>query len=634
MTRWTDPLIQIPDFSERPSGLVVPLAHSRPVVSPAGDRMGDGMPIPKDAFFVMARLPSAFDQMRVVVDESSLQLRVSSPDELKEMAGLLSFENSMLAISRLASHAWHMRGDTEAQLRLAPEVFGEPGLIAAITQLAKAIPPLEVFPEQHSAVLQRLLVLHGREAVLGESEEGEQAVFNRAWLAAAVPAGELDRDTPDGPDGRRDWIAYLIQNGAYNRTEESLAAMVRPQILFRDIAETEAAKAHPHFCPIDDWHRDKFGLSLAEQFAAGFTVASRADTFDETTELGHRSLVGGAYMAEVAEKLGHEAEVLLELLSADRSWYRREFEKRPDSVQNMAWDRIPFEIRPYLRLSNGELLAVSPRAVEAWLGDGFYHRSLAAARDKGRAERFLAFYGYLVEEHVLRVLRHAHPQRGELASCRVLGEQKYGRGGGKRSPDVSVDCGPDLVLIEVCGGRFTLRTILEGDADAALEELGHLVFDKAKQLDLRIRELLKGEWRVPGRNLEQVERIWPVVVTADVLQNGLLWDEIRERLPNVFNQPKVQSLALFDVSEVEQLAALVEQGHSLVDLLRKKASSPYAELDFNRFVFETPTLTHDVRSSLLDQRWLSEVDRAVEAFGFDPNSTEALEAKARARNSA
>lgn len=571
--------------------------------------------------------------MRVVLDESGLEQRVSTPDELKAMASHLGFENAMLAISRLASCAWHIRGDIEAQLKLAAQVFGEPRLTPAIAHLASSVPELEIFPEQHAAVLQRLLVLYGRDATVDESREGEQTVFDRAWLAAAVPSGELDRETVDGPDGRRNWIAYLIQNGAYNRTEESLAAMIRPQILFRDIADSDAAKDHPHFCPIDDWHRDEFGLSLAEQFAVGMAVSSRADTFDAEKPLEERSLVGGEYLANIANMLGHKPEDLLAMLSADRDWYKREFEKRPDTLPNMAWDRIPFEVRPFLRLSNGELLAISPRAVEAWMGDGLYHRSLAAARAKGQAEKFQAFYGYLVEEHVLRVLRHAHPARGALASCRVLGEQRYGRGGGKLSPDVALDCGPDLVLFEVCGGRFTLRTVVEGDAEAALEELGRLVFDKVGQLDTRITELLDGEWEIPERTVAEVERIWPVVVTADVLQNGLLWDEIRERLPRVFHQPKAQKLTLMDVSEVEQLAALVERGHSVVDLLKRKASGPYAELDFNRFVFEEPSLTHEVRSSLLDQRWMAEVDRVAEAFGFDPHGPEALEAKRKARGS-
>jgi len=403
--------------------------------------------------------------------------------------------------------------------------------------------------------------------------------------------------------------------------------MIRPQILFRDIANSEAAPAHLHFCPIDEWHRDKFVLSLAEQFAIGFIVAAWADVFDEETTLGARSIVGGAHLADAAERLGHDSEVVQNLLCGDREWYKREFQKRPETLSNMAWDRIPFEIRPLLRLSNGEMLALSPRAVESWLGDGFYHRSLAAARDQGKAEQFLSFYGYLVEEHVLRVLRHAHPEAGPLASSRVLGEQKYGRGGGKRSPDVAMDCGPDLVLIEVCGGRFTLRTVVEGDPDAALEELGHLVFEKTEQLDSRITEFLDGEWHVPGVETEKVRRIWPVIASADVLQNELLWDEIRERLPGVFNQPKVQRLTLLDVSEVELLAALVERGHGLLDLLSRKANGPYAELDFTRFVFETPDLTHEVRSSLLDQRWRSELDQAVEAFGFDINSAEVLKAR-------
>jgi hypothetical protein len=52
----------------------------------------------------MAKGPSAFDQMRVVLDEAS----------------------------------------------------GEPLLAPAIRQLMKTIPVLEIFPEQHSAVLQRL----------------------------------------------------------------------------------------------------------------------------------------------------------------------------------------------------------------------------------------------------------------------------------------------------------------------------------------------------------------------------------------------------------------------------------------------------------------------------------------------
>lgn len=80
--------------------------------------------------------------------------------------------------------------------------------------------------------------------------------------------------------------------------------------------------------------------------------------------------------------------------------------------------------------------------------------------------------------------------------------------------------------------------MVEGDAESAIEELGRLVFDKSKQLNRRVVELLDGDWQIPDRAIEQVERIWPVVVTADVLQSSLLWEEIRERLPGSSANPK------------------------------------------------------------------------------------------------
>lgn len=633
---WTDSLIGVPRFSERPSGLLVPTDLNRPAVTP-GDRLGDGTPIAKDAFVVISKRPSELDQMRVVIDESGIGLPVSNLEDLRGMAAALAFENAMLATARLACHVWQMRGDINRQLALAPSIFGDARLVAAISRLAQNKgEPLEIFPEQHAAVLQRLFTLLGRAEPAGDVQDGEQAIFNRAWLAAAVPSAEFERQAPIGSGGRQDWIAYFIQNGTYNRIEDSMSAMIRPQILLSDIARSEAAKSHPHFCDVEAWHRETFGLGLAEQFGLGLITSGKAGVFDSDMAIGDRSLIGRAYLADVAQKLGCDFQRVLDVISAPRDWYRGEFERREDNAVNMAWDRIPFEIRPLLRLSSGGLLAISPRALESWQGEGFYHRTIAAARERGQVERFQAFYGWLAEQYALQVLRHAQPDpgSGSLVGCRVFGEQRYGRGKGKLSPDAVVDCGPDLVVMEVCSGRFTLRTVIEGSAEAALEDLGRLVFDKATQLDRRLTEFLDKEWTLPEVDVDQVQRIWPVIVSADVLQNDMLWAEAHEQLSSVFNQPKVQRLTLLDMGDLEQLAALVERGHGLVDLIARKANGLYAELDFRRFVADTAGLPSEVRLSLLNDRWFSEMDRTAEAFGFDINGSEAVEARKKARDSA
>lgn len=628
---WTDALIQIPQFAQRPSGLIVPVVTDRPVVSGGGGRFADGNPIAGDAFFIMAPPPSELEQMRLVLDESGVGYSVSNADALIQMVSNLGFETGMLAISRLACHAWQMRGDTDAQLSLAPEIFGDRRLVDAIERLAQSEPGrLEVFPEQHAAVLQRLLVLYGRDARLGETKDGEQRIFNRAWLAAAFPSSQLDGDAPDPVEGRPHWIAYFLQNGIYNRSEDSLSSMIRPHILLGDIARSSALRDHPQFCEVDDWHRAAYGYGLSEQFALGIAIASKAGVFKDSVPIRERSVVNRAYFSDVVERLGGGLDQAKELIVADRDWYRVEFESHGDNLPTMAWDRVPFEARPLLELSGGELVATSPRAVESWLGDGIYHRTLAAARARDSVSRFQGFYGALVEEYVLQVLRHVHPESSPVAPCQVFGEQPYGRGNGKRSPDVAVACGPDLILIEVCSGRFTLRTVIEGSPDAALAEVERLVIGKSKQLGRRIADFRAGDWGLPGVDPNHVHRIWPIVVSADVMQNQLLWDEIRSQLGSDLRQPKVQPLTLLDLAELEHVAALVERGHGLVGLISAKAKGPYAELDFRRFVADTPGLPEEIRLSLLDDRWAVEMHGAAEAFGFDIGGPEAIKQRVAA----
>jgi hypothetical protein len=623
---WTDALIRVPRFAARPSGLIVPVEPARPKVSGDGSELEGGVAIPAGAMFIMANPPSALEQMRVVIDEGGLRLEQSTPAELRQMAGRLGFENGMVALARLEAHVWHVRGDLPAQLALAEAVFGDVDFLARVRRLARSEPDrLEIFPEQHSAVLQRLLVLFAEEGTPGSVRDGEQEVFNRAYVAAATLTGESDKEPLSGQTGRTHWLAYLIQNGTYNRSEDSLSSMIRPQILLRDVAGGPAARDHADFCDLEGWHRESFGFGLAEQFALGFAICGGTSIFDESAEISERSVIGPAYLSGLVTHLGGDLERALDLLSAPREWYRAEFESRGDSDLVAAWDRLPFEVRPLLRLGGGGMLALSPRALESWLGDGFYHRSVAAARERGEVERFQRFYGGLVEEYALGILRRVHAAIRPPAVGRVFGEQRYGRGGGKKSPDIAVDCGTDLVLFEVTSGRFTLRTVLEGSAEGALADLGRLLFKKAGQLDRRIGDFLDGEWHPPEVDPAHIQRVWPVIVTADVLQNELLWDEVRERLAGLFSRPKVQRLTILDLADLEQIGALVERGHGLLDLIARKAGGPYAELDFRRFVSETPGLPEEIRLSLLDERWQAEVDAAARSFGLEVDSAEPLQ---------
>jgi hypothetical protein len=177
------------------------------------------------------------------------------------------------------------------------------------------------------------------------------------------------------------------------------------------------------YCPINDWLTEGSGFTIAEQFAIGFSVLAGTKPFDESLALHERSLLGSAYLPGVAQRLDKSAAQAAELLSASRDWYRARFSLGEQTTTRAAWERTAFEIRPLLRLADGRLLLISPRAIESWLGDGFYHRALGAARRRDRAESFLSFYGALIERYVLAQLHHVHPEPRPLGSGRVFGEQ-------------------------------------------------------------------------------------------------------------------------------------------------------------------------------------------------------------------
>jgi hypothetical protein len=599
-------------------------------VSQAGQELPPGVAAPEPDLVVFGRLPSSFEQMRAFMSEEALGLSESTPEELQALVSELSFEICMLALAQLAAHVRHMGGNTEAQLELAQVIFGDPRLVARIRRLARELGDnLEIFPEQHTTALQRLLVLDAKDVALGPAvEDGEQLIFNRAFVATSTLTAEEHLGASGDDEARTRWLAYLIQNGTYNRTSGYLESMTRQHVLLQDIAEEEELRSHHDYCDVDGWLAEDLGFSLAEQFALGFGVFGGAKTLDESIEIRERSVLGPDYVPEQARRLGGDPERALDLLSADRDWYRGEFARGEQTTVRAAWERTAFEVKPLLRLADGRLLLVSPRAIESWLGDGFYHRALAAARGRRQAERFQRFYGLLVERYALQVLRHVHPEPRPPGAGRVFGDQEYGEG--KKSPDIAVDCGRDLVLFEVTSGRFTLRTLLEGSVEAAVNDLGRLLFNKADQLSRRIDDLLAGEWAPEGVDIAHVDRIWPVLITADVLQNELLWDEIAERLRDKLNQPKVERLTLLDLDDLEELAALVERGHGLADLIRSKATGPYSQLDFRRFVGESPELPAKIRLSMLEERWEEEMLRAIKALGFSIDEEDIARARAEA----
>jgi hypothetical protein len=510
----------------------------------------------------------------------------------------------MAVLAQLAALIGSGPAGQTRQLEAIQQFFSDPTdqLVAAHIVLHRR---RLIFIEQHITRLARLLVLHGADRPYAPGTDEECWMMQRAYIGM----GSLREGSPGSPPPTRDQaIAWLVQAGAYNSTEPLMEALQRVYAIYVELASRADLK-EPRI-PLGEWARSDQGLDIEQQWGLALAAFGRSRVLDDDASPIGRGFLPPDWIGQFAAAVGAAEDTVGDALVADRAWYMEQFSPTAGDRRHALWNRVPFEQRPLLRLSDGQLIVVSPRALLSWLTDGFYHRAFNSARRRGDATRgrFGHHTGRLVETYALELMRSVHPGERPPGAGVVHGEQEYQHPRGRRhTPDIAIDRGEDLVLIEVCSGRLSLPTLIEGSPQ---RDLDLKLVGKARQLSDAIDDLLAGYVKLPDVSMDHVRRIWPLVIApAGLLQHPMLWDFITERLDGKLTQPRVQPLTVLDLGELECLAGLVEQRTDLITILNEKAGPVYRHLDFRKLIWDDPRFDPHARASIVTERsramWLA-----------------------------
>jgi hypothetical protein len=574
----------------------------------------------------LSRLPSAFEQVGVFVDEHALGIQPLAPVEVEALIREVGFEPAVWGLAALLRAIDNIERTPGAQLALARKIYADDHVVALIADALNAGRGDVVLAEQQLVSVTRLAILAARPLEMSDSANANGAALERAILASgSLVLSDRERLTGEPPD-ELELTSNLLQIGAFCAREPLAEALGRTAHLFGDRARSEAARQRHDYVDLT-----MLGHDVETQLALGLAALGHSDALTGSLEDLRPGLLAPDWTGVVARAVGVSPADVADLLIADRGWYATTFDAietalgLSDETARAGWNRVPLEMRPFLRLASGQLLLWSPGALTAWMTDGVYHRFHDAAKACGRGNDFRTFYGWLVEEYVGDVLREAHPGARPPGGGRVLDEVRYATPDGHRkSPDVAVDLGPDLVLFEVASGRLTLPTRVVGTPEKVFGNLDNIVLGKARQLSRRIDDLLGGRLVYPDVSVTHVERIWPVLVTGTgLLMNEALANRIREDLRDHLRQPRVQYLTVLDLADLEQLCALVERGHSVAGILERKLGG-YAELDFRRMVHDDPHLDHEARSAGSKRRIGEAFATVAERLGLDPSQLDEI----------
>lgn len=598
--------IVVPQWRELDSGLLVPSSVADRIVIARDNavevpRELAGAPVP---IAVLDQVPTSADQMGAAITER--ELGIEPPTDLPELVRKvqpLPFEMAFLLVAQIAAVVWHIREDGHGQLDLVRR-FDMPNLVDELERALRPDgngAPHVVFAEQYLTVLVR----HAREATLAdEATDPEMRATIAAYFAAASVASSADAHLHEGEPTPEEWLVYLVKNISYNVRSPQVNAFTRARQLFVELPARLVDDVH--YCPIDAWFLEDYGLDAAEQHALGFSLFTVCEVLDDEIDPADRKVVVAPQFGDTP--LADRVDAISELVSAPRHWYAGEFAAAGDELDAIAWERAPFLRRPFLRLDDGRWVLISPTAIDSWLGEGFYYRALECARRRGEAEtnRFFTFFGKLLETYCLDLARSTYEGDRPVGGGRVHGEQRYGPGGGKRTSDIAIDLGLDLVLIEVVSARFAANVRVYGNPEILTTALERMLFKKMGQLGRVIAAILSGAATIPGIDPAHIERVWPIVVAGgDLMQTELLWDRIDEELPPELAAPRVEPLTVLDIGDLELLLGLIRDGQYLPDVLAEKAQGPYRRLDISRWMHEALRLPIPLvqRPRVLEERW-------------------------------
>ncbi len=625
--RIPDPHIILPGGYRAESGLYLP--SELPAIPGTV-----GVPpelVQEPALVVVAQPPSFVDQVWVFATQEELGFDPTPLETILQVAHEIPFWPAMKILARFQRDLWPVRTDQEGQLALARRFLGENSSYErqARTFLAGGN-RRTLFSEQQLFAIQKLLLMYGKES------DPEQELANDEYIGlmvalTAIPGSLLGPQAEEIAEAEQrgvsdeTWMRLFVGHGGFIGRGSIKHELARVHLLYVLAANGESAREHGDYCPIDEWVMGRFGLSFLELQAAGFSLwaGSHMGDVEETPVL-----LDSSYFAPTA--LAERAVLALDALSAGREWYQEHFLRTEGDLRRLGFEITPMLQRPALRFDDGRVMPLAPRALEGWLGaTGAYYRLFDLAIELGAStrEKFTRFNGYLIEQHVLTAAQLAHPPSaaGAIWVPKAIGEQlQRTRVGESRTPDVSLDYGQDLILIEVTGGRPTEKSIVDADLEAIQKDIEKLLEVKIRQLGKRVEDLRAGTLTLPDVRMADVQRIWPVVVNSEgLLQTPSLWQYLRDAgAVAALDQPGVQPLTLLDLEDVERLMGLAVESHRLIDILVSKTQGGWAEREFSSW-FQVEGLAYGAgESAFIDEASSSSFQALIDVLRGDQTMEE------------
>ena len=195
-------------------------------------------------------------------------------------------------------------------------------------------------------------------------------------------------------------------------------------------------------------------------------------------------------------------------------------------------------------------------------------------------------------------------------------QQAYGTA--KRC-DVAIDFGSDMLLAEIVSGQLSVPSRVEGDLDKFRSDTERLVVGKCRQLDAAAAAVLADASALTGFPAVAGLRVLPLLIVGGGYPvSPFTTAYVHEWLntEGLLDDPRVDSLSIVDLGELEMLEGLADRGQTPVAVLRQWKESRLAEVSLRNFVVRTSGNVATLRASRMEPRVQETFQRLVEILSL------------------
>jgi hypothetical protein len=514
-----------------------------------------------------------------------------TPELLVSAAAAAQDPRTMLVATVLLGR---LGADTEKLAKLTEEfkMFLKPELGARFDQ-AMADEGKRLFSRQPILATLKYLLTHDLE----DHRNTALPLVSATILCHAI-ADTLGSDPESGeqlmPDRPASLVMEMVRSAKLGEGDDMYSAIDRTVRLWRDYGDR--IKRHPLRRSPIELLREATGIDLEDIIGLGFGLIAAAQSWEP----------GGDPWASPTMGLGIDADTIerfVQFVTADPAQLRDALGKSASPYGFLA-----LEQNPVLRDEPG-LLVLDEAFLWNRVTSGLYwvvhdhEKSLGEELRHRWTQAFAEMIEYMARDQ-LRVM--SPPVLGSAGGTTFFTEDELAAAYGRRKRcDAAIYFGSHFLAAEIVSGQLSVETRIEGRTSQFRADTERLVIKKCRQLDEASQSVLEGERKLTGFPPTPGLRILPMLVVGGGYPvNPLTIEYVGHILAEekLLQDPRMESLAIVDLGELEVLEGLSERGHAITDVLIKWQKSSIATLPLRNFLLREFGAGPDVRPTRMKPR--------------------------------